>query len=125
MIVIVDCDRDRDRNGGDDGHGDGRGHGDGDGDGDGGGDGDGDGDGDVAMAMAMAMGVQPCESGVVIEQIPLNLSDLINENKNIHLMLDHLLQCLKLRESLESIRFNGGNLVIVQFSEGRHMRGWR
>ena len=68
------------------------------------------------------------ELGEGLEGIPFNLSDSImaqisEENERIHSLLgmrtfhaifSHLLQCLKLREILERIRFNEGNLVIVQ-----------
>ena len=36
--------------------------------------------------------------------------------EHFHAIFAHLLQILKLRESLESIRFNGGNLVVAQMS---------
>ena len=74
------------------------------------------------------------ESGFVLEDIAFNLSDSIADQRsakneriedlgmrtflsNFHSSFVHqLLQVLKLREVLEIIRFNGGNLVIVQIS---------
>ena len=43
----------------------------------------------------------------------------IVENGKFHAIFTHLLQCLKLREILERIRFNGGNKVMVQISRNR------
>ena len=77
--------------------------------------------------------VQCGESGVVLEPIALNVSDSIvvqlseEPNENISLqssLIIHLLQFSKMREILERIRFNGGDLVIVQTSTDM-MRGWR
>ena len=76
--------------------------------------------------------VQPYESGEGLEEISFNRSDSIvaqrsadnerieglleNEKIAFNLITHHLLQVLKLREILERIRFNGGNLVIEKIS---------
>ena len=76
--------------------------------------------------------VQPYESGEGLEEISFNRSDSIvvqrsaenerieglSENEKIAFnhITHHLLQVLKFREILERIRFNGGNLVILQKS---------
>ena len=77
--------------------------------------------------------IQYGELGVALEEIALNLRDSIvfqmsaeneriggSEMRTLHAIFTLLLQKSKLREALERIRFNGGNVAIAQPST-KHM----